>query len=459
MAKTRTGILAAVAAGGWLLLTAGSAHAVPAFARQTGLECTACHFSWPELTSVGRQFKLGGYTLMKPVISGERPVLSLDKEGNPPLIPLAGMAMGAVSHTENTSTAGTSPDDFPKQNQFAVQQLSLFLAGRVSDHVGGFIQWTYDGIGHHSSVDNVDLRIANRYTGSGSDVTYGLSLNNSPTVSDIYNTTPVWGFPFAGSAVAPTPAASTLIQEGLAQQVAGLTAYALWNKTLYAEIGGYRTATGLFSPLRAGIDLSEAAVLDGVAPYWRVALQRDWDEGSQSASVGAFGLATKKYPHPTDPSGPTDRFRDTGVDAQYQYLTDTHRVSGQIAYVREKQDLNGTFASEESANASNKLNSLTAKLSYYYQNKYGVSLGYLRTSGDSDSGLYSTGEAINGSVTGSPNSAALVAELNWLPWRDRRFTLQYTAYKKFNGASTNYDGFGRNPKDNNTLLLMAWLMF
>ena len=40
----------------------GAAHAVPSFARQTGFECVACHVSWPELTSVGRQFNLGAYT-------------------------------------------------------------------------------------------------------------------------------------------------------------------------------------------------------------------------------------------------------------------------------------------------------------------------------------------------------------------------------------------------------------
>ena len=58
---------------GTVLLTCGErADAVPSFARQTGFECTNCHLSWPELTSVGRQFKLGGYTLMREP-KGERP--------------------------------------------------------------------------------------------------------------------------------------------------------------------------------------------------------------------------------------------------------------------------------------------------------------------------------------------------------------------------------------------------
>jgi len=31
-----------------------------------------------------------------------------------------------------------------------------------------------------------------------------------------------------------------------------------------------------------------------------------------------------------------------------------------------------------------------------------------------------------------------------------RVGLQYTGYSKFNGASSNYDGFGRNASDNDT---------
>ncbi|MEO7007589.1 MAG: hypothetical protein ABI156_00440, partial [Caldimonas sp.] len=46
-----------------LALAAAAAHAVPAFARQTGQNCVACHVSFPELTPYGRWFKLSGYTI------------------------------------------------------------------------------------------------------------------------------------------------------------------------------------------------------------------------------------------------------------------------------------------------------------------------------------------------------------------------------------------------------------
>jgi len=168
------------------------AQAVPSFARQTGLECGNCHLSWLELSSVGREFKLGGYTLMKEV-KEERPWLPMQSDGPPPKLPLA--AMLQLSATNTNSTAGADPSNFPRNNSVALQQFSLFYAGRIAEHVGAFAQWTYDGIAHHSSIDNVDIRYANHFKREGTDLTYGLTVNNNPTVSDIYSTTPAWGFP------------------------------------------------------------------------------------------------------------------------------------------------------------------------------------------------------------------------------------------------------------------------
>jgi hypothetical protein len=42
------------------------------------------------------------------------------------------------------------------------------------------------------------------------------------------------------------------------------------------------------------------------------------------------------------------------------------------------------------------------------------------------------------------------------PFLNMRFGLQYTAYTRFNGGSTNYDGFGHSAHDNNTLFLFVW---
>ncbi len=218
-----------------------------------------------------------------------------------------------------------------------MQQLSAFYAGRIVEHFGAFVQWTYDGVVHQSSVDNVDIRAAGHFEGDGLDLSYGLTVNNNPTVSDIYNTTPAWSFPYASSSVAVAPNSSTLIDGGLAQQVAGIGAYTMWNRSLYAEIAGYGTADGALSVFRAGTDKTTDAVLDGAAPYWRVALQHVWGEGVQSAMIGTYGIVAHKFPDSPDPTGPTDRYRDVAIDAQYQYVTDRHRSRAAQLYQREPE--------------------------------------------------------------------------------------------------------------------------
>ena len=53
---------------------AGKAQAVPAFARQMGTACSACHYqSYPALNSFGRMFRSKGYTMggMQKMIEGE----------------------------------------------------------------------------------------------------------------------------------------------------------------------------------------------------------------------------------------------------------------------------------------------------------------------------------------------------------------------------------------------------
>jgi hypothetical protein len=173
--------------------------------------------------------------------------------------------------------------------------------------------------------------------------------------------------------------------------------------------------------------------------------------------IGAFGTRISRYPDNANPSGPTNVFRDAGLDAQYQYLdpADRHRVSAQVSYVREKQSWNATAQS----NASDTLRMLRAKATYYYATRYGLSLGIFDTRGSADDAIYNNGEQVTGSASGRPDTRGYIAELNYLPLRELRLALQYTAYARFNGARSDYDGFGRNARDNNSLFVLAWWMF
>src|SRR5262249_20921528 len=141
---------------------------------------------------------------------------------------------------------------------------------------------------------------------------------------------------------------------------------------------------------------------------------------------------------------------------------DEHIFSVQGTYIKEKQNLDGTFALGDAQNASNHLNTFRLGGSWYYDRTYGAALGYFSTTGSSDNIVYAAGttpSSVNGFANGSPNSNGWVGELDYVPWQNVKILLQYTAYQKFNGASANYDGNGRNAKDNNTTYLLGWFAF
>jgi hypothetical protein len=413
---------------------------IPSFARQTGLSCNVCHTSFPRLTAFGRQFKLAGYTLTtgKTIASGDR--LRLIE-----LPPPSAMVEGSFTSFKNEPPDTQNGDvEFP-------DQLSVFLGGAVTPNLGTFIQLTYAGVDGSIGIDNVDIRYARQSSIGSQSLLYGLTLNNNPTVGDVWNTMSAWGFPYAASSVAPTPTAGAQVDGALAQAAAGLGAYALWGNLVYTEFSVYRSAPqgGPNPP-----DATSEGTLNGVAPYWRAALQRNF--GDFYAMAGTYGLRASRFP--TGVVGLRDTYTDVGLDAQLEWHKGPGTVLGHATYIHEKQALDATYADSGSANPSNALRVFRADGSYVLNAGLALTLGYFQTTGTTDSTLYAPAPVV-GSATGMPDSRGFIGELEYSPWLNTHLTLQYVAYSKFNGAGTNYDGSGRSASDNNTLYLLLWLAF
>jgi hypothetical protein len=283
----------------------------------------------------------------------------------------------------------------------------------------------------------------------------GVTVNNNPTVQDVWNTTAAWGFPFSGSNTAPTPGASAKIDSGgLGQTVAGAGVYAWFDSSLYAELSLYTAAvTGGAHPL----DSTQGQVAHGANPYWRLAYEHRWDRNS--LEVGTYGIVAKVHPGNGMPlQGPTDQFTDTALDAQYQFIGEDHLFTVLSTYIHEKQKLDASFANAFAQNSSNTLKTFKLAGEYYYQRKIGGALGYFDITGSTDTLLYAPAP-VGGSATGNPGSSGYTAEFDYLPWLNTKLQLQYVRYNKFNGLSTNYDGSGRNASDNDTLYLLGWVNF
>ena len=139
-------------------------------------------------------------------------------------------------------------------------------------------------------------------------------------------------------------------------------------------------------------------------------------------------------------------------------MRDDHLFSLQSTFIDEHQTRDASFAAGLSANPSDTLRTFRIGGSWYYRRRYGVALGYFNTTGSTDTLLYAPAP-VTGSAGGRPDSRGWIAELDYLPWQNVKLALQYTLYNKFNGGSTNYDGFGRNASDNNTLYALGWIAF
>lgn len=414
-------------------------YAIPSFARQTNLPCNTCHSIFPELTVFGRQFKRMGYSLVgvssiQATSDSETVIMRLP---NSP--PVSGMIMASFSH-ENKEQPGAQNGNFSFP-----QQLSLFLAGSLTPKIGGFFQITYDQQSGTIGMDNADLRYADQTELFSEGFVYGIDINNNPTVQDLWNSLPAWRFPFAASATSPAPAAATLIEGGLAQKVIGLGIYSLWNDLLYAEVTLYKTAIqGGHNPP----DSSSNGVLKSVAPYWRVALQRQISDNY--VEVGTFGIAANQFA--AGVTGLTNKYTDIGFDLNFEKPLGGNILTVHGSYIHE------TLSPDSALSTSTALNSFNINGNIILHSQIGFSLGYFSITGDNNPALNAP-VSVSGSASGSPNSSGLAFEIDYLPWLNTKLALQYIAYNKFNGGTSNYDGSGRNASDNNTLYLLTWVAF
>ncbi len=403
--------------------TALAGHALPSYARQTGMECSGCHVGafGPQLTPAGILFKLTGYS---------------DSDGKEGKIPLS--AMVVASWTRTRADQVPAPEHLKTNNNLTLDEASLFLAGRLADKVGAFVQVTHNGIDHSTALDQTDLRFADTVTLGGNDTVLGLSLNNNPGVQDPFNTTPIWSFPYVSSAAGfGTGEATTLINGGLEGRVLGLNAYALWNKTIYAELGSYRS---LSSKAQDELGLGADPQRLGANVYWRLAWMADMK--SQAFHAGLFGWDARLSPDRAVPAS-QDRYGDVGIDASYQFLgTREHIVTVNASHVAERR-------TDGAGGGLTRLRESRLNASYHFQQTWGASAGWFSTTG-SDPGARTSGT---------------LWQADWTPWgkEDRSAPEPFSFANLRLGAQLwHYDHFGGDAvsaRSHDTAFIFAWSAF
>jgi hypothetical protein len=405
------------AAAGWLTLAMVSttAQAVPSFSRQTGMECAGCHIGafGPQLTPAGIKFKLGGYT---------------DSDGKVGKIPLS--AMLVASYKKDGAKEHTTVDE-----------ASIFLAGKVTDTIGGFLQVTHDGESHTNALDHMDLRYADNFQIRGNEALIGVSVNNAPTSQDPFNTVGAWSFPYTGAEMG-----SDFAGPGVEGRVLGVSAYTLVNSSFYGELGVYNSLSpSMQSRLGAGRqDGIDMGSLSG-APYWRLGYFKDMK--TRAWSVGLLGFTgTTKDRETGDRKA---HFNDLGIDASYQFLGNReHIVTVNASYLREKSTAYGT----EDGDILAKTSQFKLATSYNYQNTYGATLAFVDGKSKLDDGTIDT------------QQRGYVVQADWTPfgkensgdtWAHVRVGLQYAGFNKY----VSEGGVVEKNGDHNRTSLFLWTAY
>lgn len=121
---------------GTLGLGAGlESQAVPAFARQTGMACVACHYqTFPAINAFGRAYKSSGYTLIGAQEQLKGDALSLPTSLNASLVTKL-----RYQKTNGAATTGGAGATNAGELQFP-DEAALLIGGRAGEHVGFLLE-------------------------------------------------------------------------------------------------------------------------------------------------------------------------------------------------------------------------------------------------------------------------------------------------------------------------------
>lgn len=447
-------------------------YALPTFSRQTGKSCAACHLNLGELTPAGREFKLMGYS------AGDY------------VIPLS--VTGVVSDTKISSTNSSANPavSLPKNGSVIPEEASVFVAGKFYKDLGGYVRWVVNPVntsplfgsqgvqngtkvGGDTYLGASEIRYAGNLQMGEHKVVAGVTLNNAPTIQDLWKISPVNGYPYMTSNLLSAWGIgqfgpSTLIDGNLNSQVAGGGAYAMVDESIYAELAGYAK---YLSPLPVtSVSGPVNTVSSNINPYWRLAYNRVRD--ADSFMLGTFGMITTLKRDRIIPGSSGGKYTDIGLDFAYQHITGVHSWTTQVTYITEQVDWNPRAVVRMNHDtAHSQLNTLRARIGYNYKRQLGAQVFSFYTNGSTDNSYWAynpdqtvvTGACNQNnsqlafcSANGSPKTSGYGFMLYYAPIPNVHVALQQIFYNNFLGGPTfidNSSGNVRAAKDNNLTYL------
>jgi hypothetical protein len=423
-----------------LLFASTSAQAIPAYARQTGNACADCHAGayGPALTPYGMRFKLNGYT---------------DTDSNGFKIPVAAQ----LTATRSVPARG--------ENTTQLTEADIYVAGRVSDNIGGYVKIETDNNGQNqfsTKLSNVDLRFVAKDLKLGDkEATFGVSVNNSPGFQDAVDDLP------GATQLGPPGVTGTLLNpsspDAPANRVIGATVYGLYDSDWYGEIGSY---TALPLSTQSGLGYADSGDPGRLSDtgYFRFAYMKDLKK--QFFSAGVVALTTKQQLPRT---GPTNDLTDLGYDLTYQYIGNRENIVQasfvDILELRHYGSLPPSPFPGIVAQTHGAVHDKVFTFTYTFLQTYGLTFSHLMNTGTRDIVRYEP--------YGVPDTTSNLLSLTWAPFgKDDSFTsianlklaASWFRFSRFNGSSTNVFGVApglpvTNAHDLNAFSLTASIAF
>jgi hypothetical protein len=389
-----------------VMLMPYTSHAVPSYARQVKKPCTACHTIWPNLTQYGRQFKVKAYT----DVSQEWEMITKDNMNLATTMPLSGrVVFYPLVRQDNATRDGSTQID----------SVALFLASRVFDYAGVFAsaEWSPDS----DTIGMPTAKMAFQYPlGEGNTVGV-VFFKGLSSAADPFNAlggrdrmlswgdeskplvlTAGWTFDFASEGNIGTVAHGYFLGNRLYAAVGamrgGVSADALNNNTAFNNIDPAVTTT-----------VSSNDPNDG---YFRLA----WDQKLPNGAI-TFGATyydgTQRIVTPTFyDSNVTRCYVDVSLEQNYG---ENHLFEVQALHGNGKDK--NVFGGGEERN----FDGLYVEGSYFYDRKFGVvaAINDIKFK-----------DVLVGDATGHQDKiGSWLVSLNFLPWLNTKFALQYAHTK------------------------------
>lgn len=409
-------LTAIVAIIGIIFIAPQESQAVPAFARQTGQACQACHFQhYPALTAFGRAFKAGGFTMVggQSLIEGD--LLSVPSVLNASIVlkvryqktngegttkttsayeldPATGL-IGLVETTEDTRDKGTNKGEL----QFP-DEAALFLGGRVGEHVGFALEMGLGGEGADNftsfkipfvyKVGGVNLSVI-PFTTDALGVSFGFELLNTGAVRNqriLEHRSDISAQQYIGTATAA---------EGFAFVAAhdmGFINFSLWGPSHYAtdvgplsqyfraavtpKVGAWDLGAGVQwwgGKTKVGSDVGDAPAGEYNTKAWAVDAQAQGSVGRMPLGVYLTYADAKK----SNDGEPVNVFNSSkhGAKKAWTILAELGVLPNRVTLAA------GYRSGDKGTAANNKQNAVILGITYLFIQNVELQLNYSRYSG------------------------------------------------------------------------------